>query len=404
MLPLLLQLVVLTASVLLDPYISKKNKSLLLIITAIVFSLIFQEQMGLSLESGGTDFQRTFNAFYGYCARPVILVLFIRICDSKNRFRILWVLPVVNAVFYSTAFYSSLSFTFSGGIFGRGPLGYSCHIVSFFLLLFHMAQVMVKYRNIRKPEALIPVLNALLIIGATVLDTWIITDYDISALTVVMVSTALFYYVWLHLQFVREHDEALLSQQRIQIMMSQIQPHFLYNTLSTIQALCRIDPEKASDTLEKFGAYLRQNIDSVEQPDLIPISKELEHTRIYAEIETIRFPHVKTEFEVEDNSFYLPALTVQPLVENAIRHGVRIRTQGIIKVKTYAEDGCHIVVISDNGKGFDINAQPGDGKSHIGIRNVMERVEKLCGGSVTVDSVIDKGTTVTIRIPGQEKK
>ena len=214
-----------------------------------------------------------------------------------------------------------------------------------------------------------------------------------------MVSSALFYYIWLHLKFVHDHEKALEAESRIRIMMSQIQPHFLYNTLSSIQALCRIDPDKAFDVTEQFGTYLRRNIDSLDQPDLIPFTKELEHTRVYSEIEMLRFPNVRVNYDVPDVDFSVPVLTVQPLVENAIRHGVRIREEGIVTVSSRTTDRFHEIMISDNGKGFDTTLLKTADGSHIGVRNVQERIEKLCGGTLTGESVPDKGTTVTIRIP-----
>ena len=90
---------------------------------------------------------------------------------------------------------------------------------------------------------------------------------------------------------------------RTQLLVSQIQPHFIFNTLSTIQALCRIDPEKAFDTIEKFGTYLRMNLESMGQPTLIPFQKELEHTRIYAEIEMLRYPEIHIVYDIRDDDF-----------------------------------------------------------------------------------------------------
>ena len=215
--------------------------------------------------------------------------------------------------------------------------------------------------------------------------------------------------IWLHLQLSRRHERELIehlqAEQRIRIMVSQIQPHFLFNTLSTIQALCRIDPEKASDTVEKFGQYLRQNIDSLNRVGLIPFEKEIEHTRIYAEIEQIRFPSTRITYELEDTDFTLPALTVQPLVENAIRHGVRIRSRGEVAILTRREEGAHVIVIRDNGRGFDVEQALNADSSHIGIRNVRDRIEQMCGGSLGIESRIGEGTTVTIRIPaGKETR
>ena len=179
------------------------------------------------------------------------------------------------------------------------------------------------------------------------------------------------------------HEEDLKAQQRIKIMMSQIRPHFLYNTLSSIQALCLADPEKAFEVTERFGTYLRQNIDSLDQPKLIPFPKELEHTRVYSEIEMIRFPSIRIEYDTEDVDFRLPALTVQPIVENAIRHGVRGKAEGVVRISTRKINGFHEIGITD-------------------IRSVRERLAGMCSGTMTVESRIGAGTRVTIRIPAEE--
>ncbi len=184
--------------------------------------------------------------------------------------------------------------------------------------------------------------------------------------------------------------------------MSQIQPHFLYNTLSSIQALCLTDSEKAFDVTEKFGTYLRQNIDSLDRPELIPFEKELEHTRVYSEIEMIRFPSIRMEYDTPDTGFMIPALTVQPLVENAIRHGVRSVENGLVRVSSKKAGGFHEIVISDNGKGFDAAAAENADGTHIGIRNVRERLASLCCGTMTIESAENAGTKITIRIPAED--
>ncbi len=401
-LPLLLQLFVLTFAVLIDPYIQKRDRRLLLVIAALILSLIAQNLLEYRLNA--SDVLRTAVAVFGYSVRPAILILFIRIIDSDRRLRLLWIVAVLNTGVYLTAFFSGAAFRITDGLFVRGPLGWTCHVVSLLLILFHLLQVLLRFRHIRKPEALIPVFTVALVVAATVIDSWFLTDYQISALTAAVVSGSLVYYIWLHLQFVREHEEALRAQQRVRIMMSQIQPHFLFNTLSTIQALCRTDPEKAFDTLETFGTYLRQNIDTLDLPDRIPFETELQHVRVYTEIEQLRFPNISMDYKIEDSSFTLPALTVQPIVENAIRHGVRIRGRGVVCVATRLDKTDHVITIRDNGVGFDPETAFRGGETHIGIENVRERIERLCGGSLTIESGHDAGTCVTIRIPrGKEQ-
>ena len=197
----------------------------------------------------------------------------------------------------------------------------------------------------------------------------------------------------------KEKVDELISQKQIQITMSQIKPHFVYNTLSTIQALIRIDPEKAFVTLEKFGTYLRQNVYSMKSQNRIPFKEELEHTKIYTGIEEIRFPRIKVEYDIDDDDFSVPALSVQPMVENAIRHGVRVRSEGSVKVITRRLSDCHEVRIIDNGKGFDVKKVMSMDDTHIGIKNVRDRIMTMCGGTLDIESELDKGTVVTIRIP-----
>ena len=199
----------------------------------------------------------------------------------------------------------------------------------------------------------------------------------------------------------REHERSLHAEQRIQIMMTQIQPHFLYNTIATFKALCRKDPERAAELADKFGVYLRQNLDSLGVTGNIPFQKELEHTRLYTEIEMVRFENIRVEYDIADDGFDLPPLTLQPMVENAIRHGVRSRRDGLVRVVSRRRETCHEIVIEDNGIGFDPNAMESTENGHIGIRNVRERIEQMCSGMLILESKVGEGTTVTIRIPAK---
>ena len=113
----------------------------------------------------------------------------------------------------------------------------------------------------------------------------------------------------------------------------------------------------------------------------------------------VRFDSIRVEYDIGDCHFSMPSLTLQPMVENAIRHGVRICEQGVVRVITRQKDDYHEIVIQDNGCGFDPEKIKEDEGAHIGIRNVRERLESMCGGSLTIESVINEGTTVTIRIP-----
>lgn len=189
-----------------------------------------------------------------------------------------------------------------------------------------------------------------------------------------------------------------IEEYKNRVMISQIQPHFMYNTLTTIKALCRVDPDLASKTITNFADYLRGNMDFASLETTIPLERELKHTKIYTEIEALRFDNITFEFKIEDENFNIPALCIQPMVENAVRHGVRSKKDGHILIHTYSDENYHNIVIKDNGKGFD-NAQFNGSRTHIGLLNTQMRIERLVNGKFEVESVPDQGVTITMRIP-----
>ena len=409
-LPLIATLVMLC----IDHYVEGRRKHMLILTVLIIILSVLRELVDNYCYQQGLVTGRLITGVIGYVLRPVPIVLFIQVVkeysDAVRKpgrvlrvlYRIPWILTGINAAIFMTAFFSDIAFTITeGNVFRRGPLGYSAHIVCIILLAWHVIQTVCLYRAERNRVTVFPLFIAIIIVVATYLDTFILVGYRISLASVVMVWGCVFYYIWLHLIFVREHERDLMAEQRIKIMRSQIGPHFLFNTLSTIQALCEIDPEKAADTAERFGTYLRQNLESLEYDGLIPIEKEIDHTRVYSDIEKTRFPRVQVIYEIADADFELPPLTIQPLVENAIRHGVRSRKEGRVEVRTRHLESGHEILVKDNGVGFDPDAlEPSSEGRHIGLMTVRGRIEKLCDGRMDIWSS-ERGTSITIWIPGQ---
>ena len=196
---------------------------------------------------------------------------------------------------------------------------------------------------------------------------------------------------------------AQLQENRIAIMISQIQPHFIYNTLGTIQQLCKENPEQAAKLVQNFSIYLRGNFSELDNTVPISFAKELEHVRCYTEIELMRFPDMTIRYDIQTEEFLLPALTVQPMVENAIKHGLMgLEEGGTVTISTYENQDDYCICVSDDGIGFDVSGLT-DTKKHIGIRNVRERLQAMCGGTLTIDSQPGNGTRVWIRIPKEGK-
>ena len=402
---LILQLLQMGFAVWADPYISRRERSGLLVIAVLVLALLIQGQAdyligeGLILEGTDTTLAATLISVSGYVIRPVVLALFIRLTDPDMKHIPVMIVCAVNAAVYIISIFVPVAVDFSGGRFRRGPLGYTCALVSLIFLAYLILISVRSYNNYRRFDMIIPVFASTAIVIAAVTDMIMPYSLPVSFLMAAIVCGCVSYYLWLHLKFAKEHETSLLAESRIRIMMSQIQPHFLYNTLASIQALCAKDPPKAAHTVEIFANYLRQNLESLGEGELIPLKKELEHTRIYTEIEQLMFPEILIDYQINDQSFMLPALTIQPLVENSIRHGVRGTKEPGIYITTRREADEHVIVIRDNGRGFDTADESKIGGKHIGISNVRERVEKMCGGRLDVVSSPGEGCTVTIHIP-----
>ena len=197
-------------------------------------------------------------------------------------------------------------------------------------------------------------------------------------------------------------QEALRNQMEVDLMLGQIQPHFLFNALYVIQEICYENPETAAGAIEDFSKYLRHNMDSISIRTPIPFREELDHVRHYVSLQQLRFGEaLQVEYELGCTDFKMPTLTLQPIVENAIRYGVRMapKGRGKVLVRTIEYQDCYEIDVIDNGPGFDTGHVPDDGMSHTGLRNVIERLRLVSGGDLTVDSAPGEGTTIRMTIP-----
>ena len=192
---------------------------------------------------------------------------------------------------------------------------------------------------------------------------------------------------------------AQLTESRVSTMMSQIRPHFIYNTLGSIEQLCNIDPPKAGELVHNFAKYLRGNFRELDNPKPILMSQEMEHVRHYISIENVRFPDMTFTFDMKSDDFHIPALTIQPIVENAIKHGLmKLEKGGTIRVICYETDTHYCVRVEDDGVGFD-TAVLFDERKHVGIRNIRGRLKAMVNGTLEIESTEGVGTKVLIMIP-----
>ena len=264
------------------------------------------------------------------------------------------------------------------------------------------AIVVISYRKVLQlREYLLLLTYVLLPMLALVIQ---IFSYGLAMLHIAIMVSTLIIFVGIQVEVdknVIERTRRELNEAQIAVMLSQIKPHFLYNSLVVIEQLCYIDPTMAAETVVEFSEYLRGNLDSLSNIKPVEFERELKHTEVYLAIEKKRFGNkLNIVYDIEYKDFEIPVMTLQSIVENAVKHGITQRVRGgTITIKTRKEDGGAVISVIDDGIGFNPELPIEDGRSRVGIKNVKTRLLAICGGSLEIESLPDKGTTATIRIP-----
>ena len=192
-----------------------------------------------------------------------------------------------------------------------------------------------------------------------------------------------------------------LEQSRISVMLSQIQPHFLYNSLTSVMDLCDTNPKQAKAAIADFADYLRGNLSSLKTENPISFRTELEHIKKYLRLEKLRFQdELEVAYDIQTQDFMLPALSVQPLVENAVKHGIGQKIGGgTVIIHTHETENEYIIRITDDGVGFVEGEYADDGGTHIGIENTKKRFDMMMNARLELESMKGEGTTACILIP-----
>lgn len=193
--------------------------------------------------------------------------------------------------------------------------------------------------------------------------------------------------------------EGELQQAKLELALRQIKPHFLQNALMSIKVLCRTRPEEAEEAVYDFAVFLRSNMNAMESSVPIPFSEELRTIRGYLHIEKLRFrDRIHVVWAIREEEFLIPPLTIQPLVENAVRHGICQKPEGgTVTIASRREQEEILVEIRDDGVGFDVSgAEAGGG---IGIRNLRLRLETLLHARLEINSSPGEGCVQIVHIP-----
>lgn len=197
-----------------------------------------------------------------------------------------------------------------------------------------------------------------------------------------------------------------LNESRIKISTGQMQPHFLYNALASIREIVLENPEYAADLIFDFTTHLRACIKSMASEELTSFSQEIENIKAYVNIEKMRFgDKLQVKYDIQKSDFNIVPLSIQPLVENAIRHGIYERGSigGTVKISSYCDEEAIVIQVEDNGVGFEVDKVKNELRSKVrdstGLHSLIFRFENLMHAKVKVESIVGEGTKITVRIP-----
>jgi sensor histidine kinase YesM len=304
-------------------------------------------------------------------------------------FSIITILDIINI-------FTGMFFTSVDGVYLRSNMmiisqGYQFVLfaVVFFVMLFN--------KNLAIREKVSFASYCLLPLVAIVLQN-VFKGYAIAYASIIVATEILFFSLNVRKNILLAEEKEKNKDAQIKIMMSQIQPHFIYNSLSSISTLITIDPEKAQNALDEFTEYLRRNLSSLTETRLIPFDDELRHIETYIALEKIRFnERIKVVYNIEATNFFVPPLSIQPIVENAIKHGILKKVEGgTLVFKTYEKEDAFVVEVIDDGVGFDMSNVDFKNNVHFGINNIKHRINNMCNGDIVINSEVDKGTRVVV--------
>ena len=164
--------------------------------------------------------------------------------------------------------------------------------------------------------------------------------------------------------------------------------------------MIQLDPDKAQKALDDFTDYLRMNFSTLTATRLVSFEDELKHIKTYVALEKMRFnERLNVIYDIQVSHFNVPPLSIQPLVENAIKHGILRKIEGgTVTLKTYEDKEAFYVEITDDGVGFDMNSVDFKSNKHIGLNNVQHRLTTMTKGELSFESQIDKGTRIVVKL------
>ena len=347
---------------------------------------------------------RTVVSIIDYVIQPLIILLELQIITPGMRHKLRLAIPaLINALVYITSpLTGGLGFHINvSNQYVRGPLGFTIYFVMIFYLAVFMYVSVKSFKENSRTRALLLVFISCAIILTMLLEaTANVSGYvdEVSALSVLV------YYIYLiavYQQSLRENiaeKELKITQDRINMLQEQIRPHFIFNSLNVIRALIKRDPSRAIAGIDSFVSYLRGHVYAMNSNDLISFDEELVNVKAFIGLVQPSYDDaIDITYDLNITDFSIPPLSLEPIVENAVKHGIG-KNGGYIKIITRKEnDHIDIIVVNSNIEKIDYSEKE-RARLGVGLENTRTRLKLLVNGSVEMTKN-DTETNVTISIP-----
>ena len=344
-----------------------------------------------------------------FFSTPVFMPTFFLLHDCGENIRNSALFKTVTAlmgiyigVLIATQFTTAFYYVTPNNHFFRGTLWWLWLTPLVLIMICNIASVIKRRKKLSK-KVFIALLMYLLPMTAA-----IIAHMFISVELFVIFGMALFALI-MFILIISDHIEQYtryqreIAHQRASVMVLQMRPHFIYNTMVTIYHLCKLDADKAQQVTLDFTNYLRQNFSAIASEHTVPFADELRHTQAYLAVEqAMHEDSLFVEFDTPHTFFRVPPLTLQPLVENAVKHGMDPDGKPLhIFVKTRQTDDGSEITVENDGPDF---VPADDDEPHIALNNIRQRIEMMCKGTLTITPRSGGGTVVTVFIPKRKVK
>ncbi len=265
------------------------------------------------------------------------------------------------------------------------------------ILFIDLILLIVKYKKLSKRHFILYVVYLISSLTATIIHSFVFAIMVVNITTWIS-ATAMYILIIKDQMDQYTRQQIAISNQNANILVLQMRPHFVYNTMTSIYYLCEQDSKKAQKAILDFTTYLRKNFNAIASKDTIPFTEEIEHVGAYLAVELVQFEdNLIVEYDTAYTQFKLPPLTLQPIIENAIKHGLDPDTDPLkILIRTRKTQSGSLITIMDNGPGFDPKEVF---NSNNALSNIKQRLKIMCNGDIKIVSQKGNGTVVTIRIP-----